>query len=217
MSLSYLPLSTSINRSIPKNAFDKYTNSKQKRIFIDSIDKIKWSNKIATETINLPSVDIKEIQVFEINLKEKVKIKEILDIIDKSIPYHIVFIIYFNEFVMISTSKKHAHVTNENLAVIDWTFETDWILNNQVIIKFNLKQNIDFIYSDLCFQINGNVNEGKNIIEIIALESQIKSLKYQISKLESAIKNSKQFNKKVELNQELIDKKKQLELLVPKT
>jgi hypothetical protein len=214
MSITNLPLSTSINRSIPKNAFDKYTNSKQKRIFIDSIEKIKWSNKIASETINLPAIDIKEIQVFEVHLKEKVKIKEVLDIIDKSIPYHIVFFLYFKEFVMISTSKKHPHVTNEDIAVIDWTFETEWILIKDLNIKFNLKQNIDFIYSDLCFQINGNVNEDKNIIEIIALESQIKSLKHQISRLESVIKNSKQFNKKVELNLELIEKKKQLELLV---
>jgi hypothetical protein len=214
MSLINLPLSTSINRSIPKNAFDKYTNSKQKRIFIESIEKIKWSNKIASETINLTAIDIKEIQVFEVHLKEKVKIKEALDIIDKSIPYHIVFFLYFKEFVMISTSKKHAHVTNEDIAVIDWTFETEWILIKDLNIKFNLKQNIDFIYSDLCFQINGNVNEDKNIIEIIALESQIKSLKHQISRLESVIKNSKQFNKKVEFNLELNEKKKQLELLV---
>lgn len=213
MSFIDLPISTVINRSIPKSAFDKYTSSKHKRIFIDSIEKIRWSNKIASETINLPAIDIKEIQIFEIHLKDKVKIKEALDIIDKSIPYHIIFFLYFKEFVMISSSKKHAHVINEDFAVIDWTFETDWILKKEFNLNFNLKKSIDFIYSDLCFQINGNVHEGRNIAEVIALESQLKSLRYQISKLESIIKNSKQFNKKVELNLELNEKKRQLELL----
>ena len=206
MSVFNLPLSTTINRSIPKNAFDKYTNSKQKRIMVDLVDKIKWTNKIASETINLPANDIKEIQIFEIHLKKKEKIKEILDIIDKSIPYHIVFVLIFNENVLISTSKKHSHVTNEDTAVIDWNFATEWLNLDVVNYQFNLKQSVDFIYSDLCIQLNGSNLEGGNLEVIIAKESQIKSLKYQIAKLETAIKKNKQFNRKVELNIELQDK-----------
>ena len=69
-----LPKSTIVNRFIPKNAFDEYTNSSQKKKFTDIIDKITWQNKLSKDTINLDGVDVKELQVFEIKLKKKEKI-----------------------------------------------------------------------------------------------------------------------------------------------
>ena len=95
MSFFNLPKQTQVNKSIPKKTFDSYINSKQKKLFIDIIDKIKWTNKLSTETINLEGKEISEIQVFEIILRRKEDIEKLLEIIDKSIPYHIIFVLTF--------------------------------------------------------------------------------------------------------------------------
>ena len=87
-----LPKSTVVNRVIPKNAFDEFTNTKQKKAFTEKIERIRWLNKLSAETINLSGSDVKEIQVFQIELKQKDSIPELLKIIDKSIPYRILFI-----------------------------------------------------------------------------------------------------------------------------
>ena len=90
MDLFSLPHTAAVNRIIPKNAFDEYANTKQKRQFTDLISRIIWTYKLSPATINLEALEIKEIQIFEIELKIREDIGTILELIDKSIPYHIV-------------------------------------------------------------------------------------------------------------------------------
>lgn len=206
MSYFELPKSTIVNRFIPKNAFDEYTNSSQKKKFTDTIDKITWLNKLSKDTINLDGSDVKEIQIFEIKLKTKDKIQGLLNIIDKSIPYHIIFIVSFGEETYLSTSKKHNHINNENSAVIDWNFSSEWESNTKKKITFNLKESIDFIFTDFCSQISGF--QSRNIKEIIEKDSSKTKFKKQIEELELKIKREKQFNLKVEMNQKLKELKK---------
>lgn len=203
-----LPKSTIVNRFIPKNAFDDYTNSSQKKKFTDIIDKITWLNKLSKDTINVDGSDVKEIQIFEIKLKTKDKIQGLLNIIDKSIPYHIIFIVSFGEETYLCTSKKHNHINNESTAVIDWNFNSEWQLSTKKKVKLNLRESIDFIYTDFCSQISGF--QSKNIKEIIENDSSKTKLKKQIEDLELKIKREKQFNLKVELNTLLKELKRQL-------
>jgi hypothetical protein len=62
MELFALPQSTKVQKVVPKNAFDGYTNSKQKKLFSDKVLRITWLNKLAPSTVNLEAKDVKEIQ-----------------------------------------------------------------------------------------------------------------------------------------------------------
>jgi hypothetical protein len=200
-----LPDSTIVNKVIPKNAFDRYTNSKQKQQFTDKVGKIKWMNKLSPETINLAGNDVKEIQVFFIELRQKDQIPELLKIINKAIPYHIIFTLSFDNKEMISATEKHTHPTNEDIAVVDWTFTTDWFTSNSNIYKLNLKRSLDFVFTDFVFQISGRTYSPElTISELISKEQKIKELTNRIEKLKTDIRNCRQFNRKVELNQELM-------------
>ena len=211
MSFFDLPNKTFFNRVIPKNAFDEYTNSKQKKLISDSIQRITWSNKISTDTVNLSGRDIKEIQLFKLELKSKSDISKIIQIIDRSIPYPIIFWIQYNEEAYLSASSKHAHATNENIAVVDWTFTSDWFQIDQCGFKINLKKDLDEVYKDFCVQLTGRVNPKKQTLqEVHQNEVQLNTLNKEIDSLKSAIAKCKQFNKKVELNMSL--KKKEAEL-----
>jgi hypothetical protein len=206
-----LPETTMVRRIIPKNTFDSYTNSQQKKLFSDKITRITWIQKISKDTINLPSNEISEIQVFKIELKLKEDISEILAIIDKSIPYHIVFIVEYGDEVYLSTSKKHPNPANENTSVIDWTFRSEWFLPADRKYRLNLKQNIDAVFKDICLQLLGRDDfANQSINSIIHTQQQIDTLQREINKLKSSIKNTKQFNRKVELN--LLLKTKESEL-----
>src|SRR5690554_2099177 len=109
MDLFNLPHTAKVNKVIPKNAFDSYTTTKQKRLFTDLVSRITWTHKLSTDTVNLLAKEIKEIQVFRIELKVKEEIQAVLSIIDKAIPYNIVFVIEHENLIYISTSTKHLH------------------------------------------------------------------------------------------------------------
>lgn len=198
-----LPKSTRIQKIIPKNAFDNYTNTKQKKSFSDKIQRITWTNKIAFDTVNLTGIDIMEIQFFKIELKEKTVIKDLLSIIEKSIPYHIVFWIEFGNEFYISTSAKHLHPQNEDVAVIDYTFASNWKLVEDNEYQIELKKNLDWIFKNVCDQLKSVDIETKSINELVEKQKNNDAILKEIEKLKSEIAQCKQFNKKVELNLKL--------------
>lgn len=211
MSFFQLPIQTKKDKSIPKNAFYEYATTKQKQLFVDVVDKIRWQNKLAPDTINLSGIEVQEIQIFEIQLKQRKNIESVLPIIEKAIPYHIIFVIVFNDEVMLYTSQKHAHPVNENNAVVDWVFKTGWFADKKEEYQLNLKVSLDKIFEDFCFKIsNNNIASEEDLKSLIEKEQKIQELKNQISKIEAQIKRTKQFNKKQPLNHELNELKKEL-------
>lgn len=203
MAIFELPTRTIVNKVIPKNAFDGFTTSKQKKRFTDLIEKIRWANKLSSETTNLNGKEIKEIQVFEIDLKVEEDISDLVEIINKAIPYPIIFYISFQDKAYLSVSKKHSHPVNENSSVIDWTFLSKWIAKDKINYQLNLKQSLDFIYHDFCFQLSSKLFQTTKVEDLVALEHNRTELQRKIQNLKAAISRSKQYNKKVELNIEL--------------
>ncbi|EON78137.1 Methyl-accepting chemotaxis protein [Lunatimonas lonarensis] len=197
-----LPTSTKVDRVIPKNAFDNYADTKAKKLFVENVEKIKWLNKLSFDTVNLPGKEVKEIQIFEISLRKFDPIPELVKIIDKAIPYPILFVLTFEDHYQLNISVKHPNPINEDNAVIDWTFKTEWLPVGKEACQFHLKQTIDYIFQDICIQLSNtsNADRGLSLNEIVTKEQKLADLKNRIKKLESAIAKTKQFNKKVEFN-----------------
>ena len=199
-----LPHRTRVGRIVPKNAFDEYSTTKQKRLFTDYIQRISWTHKLSEDTVNLDAKDVKEIQVFKVELKQKSDIRNILDIINKSIPYHIVFWVEYDEEAYITIASKHPHPTNENVSIIEWTFNSDWFKIKHNTYSFNLKGSLDAVFKDICVQLIGNPDLGKKSMDFILKNQQeIDRLKKELTKLNHAISQTKQFNEKVALNLKL--------------
>lgn len=203
MAIFHLPEASVVNRFVPKNSFDSFLNTKQKRLFTDKLSRITWSHKLAVETINLDGKDIKEIHVFEIELKEKGDVEEILLLIQKVIPYTVIFIVRYDKEYYLSTSVKHANAKNEDFSVIDYTFSSDWLSNADIPFSITLKNNLDWVFKDFCDQFKSIETTTDSIGELVEEQKQNDKLKKEIVKLKSQIAKCKQFNKKVELNMKL--------------
>lgn len=207
-----LPVRTKVGRVVPKNAFDEYTNTKHKKLFTDCIQRISWTHKLSADTVNLDAKDIQEIQVFKVELKQKSDINKILEIINKSIPYHIVFWVEYNQEAYISTASKHPHPANDDVAVIDWTFTSGWFNKDDNSYAFNLKGSLDAVFKDLCVQLTGKPELGKQPLgSILKNQQEVDRLKKEIANLKARIRRERQFNKKVELNGQLSNLKKELD------
>lgn len=215
MELFSLPHTAKVNRVIPKNAFDAYTNSKQKKLFTDQILRITWLQKLSPDTVNLEAKEIKEIQIFKIELKVKEEIQPLLEIIDKAIPYNIIFIIEESGSIYLSTSTKHPHPVNNDNSVIDWTFKTSWFLQNENTYSLHLKKSLDAVYHDFCIQLSGKKSLArKSLQDLVNYNKQIHTLEKEIVQIKRNIKNSKQYKYKVELNVLLNQRSKELQSLI---
>lgn len=205
-----LPARTLVNKIVPKNAFDGTATTKQKKLLSDLIERIVWQNKLGAETINLVGVVVKEIQVFNVALRKKDKIPELLTLIDKVIPYPILFVVSFQDEYYLNLSVKHPNPADQNQSVIDWVFTTEWLKEPTASFGFALRRNLDFVMLDICSQLASTKKTFETFQELASFEKHKAELEKNIAKLSSEIERTSQFKEKVAINQELQKLKKEL-------
>src|SRR4051812_15049873 len=88
------PKAAEFGRVVPKTKFYEHTNlgSTVKQRFVSDVRRITWAYKLAESTINLPgSVEVPEIQVFEVKAKQEDVAEGVLAAIDKAVRTPIIF------------------------------------------------------------------------------------------------------------------------------
>ncbi len=212
-----IPDRTLYNRRIPKNKFYKQigVDTKLERKFTDEIERITWKYKLSQETTNLElTKEVEEIQIFEIILKERHISVEILENIDRVIPYPILYVLRYNDDFNLAIAYKERNKTDENKMVVHSYYQSGWKKEDELELDILKGLTLKDVYDNIIRQlipIKSTMED--DIEELIELNEAQERLKKEISKLESSIKREKQFNKKVDLNIKLQKKIKELEKL----
>jgi len=213
-----LPERTIYNKRISKNMFYKQikVDSKLESMFVNEVDRIVWKHKLSEETINLESTDeVQEIQVFEILLKQESLSKEILENIDKVIPYPILYILRYKEKAKLIIAYKERNKMDDNKMVINSYYETQWINEDEVDFQILSGLTLKDVYENIIKQlIPIKTIEVENIVDVIELNKNIEKLEKEIAAFEKKVIREKQFNIKVELNRKLRKKAKELSSLI---
>jgi predicted RNase H-like nuclease (RuvC/YqgF family) len=215
------PQSTYFNKRIPKQKFYEHLdiNNALVKLFVSEVDTIIWKNKLSQETLNInPGTYVTEIEVIEINLKQETISKQIIESIDKGIPYQIVFIIRKKDFAQLWISYKENSKNSTSKSKIEQYYKTDWISFEEITLKIE-GLNLDKVYENFMSQISLGklqVTPGQDIKEAVQMNKDIQKLEKQVQSLQKKINNEKQFNKQIEMDIELKKLKTQLQNLQQK-
>lgn len=201
-----LPKTTEYGKRIPKQTFyAKLTLAPEvKRAVAEQINTIIWSNKISPETINLaPSETVKEIQVFTIRLNQATLDARILQLIDKQIPYHIVFVLEYSNRQQAWVCYKEASLAGSNAFQVGAYYHTDWVNAGELSLRIE-GLSMESAYEGFVRQIAGERLAGSGRLkEDVERARRRQHLEKQIAALEKRIANEKQFNRQVEMNGEI--------------
>lgn len=196
-----LPKSCLVNKFIPKKTFYEkigITNT-IKDEFIHLVEKITWLYKISPDTTGVNKTDkVEEIQIFEINVKEKKLPKGVIKTVTRSIQYPILFVIRYKEEFCYSIKVEENYYS-------DWNEEIDIIFRGI---------SLEYIYEQIVKKIIKVENNEKKFDELIEDNTKKEILQKRIGLLKRKIRQEKQFNKKVELNNELKKAEKEMEELL---
>jgi len=202
-----LPDNALVNKFIAKTKFYKKVSlsSKLQNEFTNKIQRIPWKYKLAEDTIGISKTDsVTEIQIFEIELKEKAIPKNVLKVIDKTIPYQILYqFVYKNNMAYGITLKG----VSEKESAMNYYF-SEWNEN----LRFDFTGNdLERVYQKLIkLFVKKEAKNRDNFDAIIEADNKIKYLEKEIEILSKKIKKENQFNRKVELNKSLLKRQKQL-------
>ena len=204
-----LPRSTEFNKRIPKQKF--YENLPVtpaiRKAFTEQIKIIYWRNKLAAATLNLaPGEQVTEIEVFEVRLTSPNLDENLLRLIDREIPYHILFLLEQNGKYQAVMGYKEAAASGKAAFKVDRYYHTEWM--DEAEFPLHLEGlTLDAVYENLIRQIAAMQGEEWGlecgVAENIARTAEREKVEKQIAALESRIRKEKQPKKKFELVQEL--------------
>ena len=210
-----LPERTLYNRKIPKNKFYEKlaANSRVKELFVEQVDSIVWKHKLSRETTNLePTEAVQEIQVFEIQLRQRELNQELLEKIDRAVPYPILHVLRFGDEAKLMIAYKERHVTNENRAVVQAYYQSDWQPLSQFAVPLAHGLTLEAVYENLVRRLMPKAEDAAtNLSEAVERQQTRQRLERECARLEAKIRSEQQFDKKVSLNLELRMKQKQLQ------
>lgn len=209
-----------VNRNIPKTKFYEHASISRslKDAFVSQIQQITWAYKLAPETTNLAAVKgLFEIQVFNIQLKTPDLDNGVLLSIDKAIPHPIFYQLFFEDKIRVVLAYKRLNEADETKWVIEQYLSSTWMTQaevEQLKTPLPISLNLGGLYEQMLkalMPIAANVGEG--IKAQTDRLSQITQKQKEIAQLQSKMRNEKQFNRKVEMNNQLKALQQQLSQL----
>ena len=200
-----LPKSTEVNRRVAKEKL--YANShippQLREAIKDHVEAIYWRNKLAESTFNVSAGEaVTEIQVFELQLRQRGLEKRVLSAISKSIPYKILFVLTYEDDAQLWIDAEGE------------LYNTGWQPLSDYQIAFS-GLNLDAVYENLARQIaGGRLGTGEGIGDAVGRDKQRQKLERDIAALEKKLLRERQFNKQVELNIKIKNLRHELEGLL---
>jgi Domain of unknown function (DUF4391) len=215
--LFHYPKQAAFERVLPKSKI--YEHSKPtgavKELFVKQVDKIIWQYKLAPETINLPAKpSVPEIQVFTIALKTPELSEDVLRCIDQAIPLPIFYQLTFANRIKIKAAYKRPSDADASKWVTESYFETDWLDKDSDRAELPVVLDLAGLYEHLLRPLMPlPPRAGESLKTQVERLSLLRTKQNEYRKLEIRLNNERQFNRKVELNAQLRNLKKQLETL----
>ena len=180
-------------------------------LFSEQVEKVRWTYKLAPETTNLKSSsNVREVQIFQIQIKVDELSDEILAIIDKAIPFPILFeIVRGDEIWAAATPKFHGQKPSRSYYYSSKEQQGDIRQTIPVVT------NLEGLYIQLLRSLMPyTAREGEGLFELHARISEIKKVEKSCESLRVKIGKERQFNLRVALNDALKAKRAELNELI---
>lgn len=210
------PISTLVDKDVPKNAFFGRAEVGQKSALRDTLthefDNIRWLYKLHPQTLNVEDGEnVHEIDVFVCTMKSDSYSINPFCAMDGLIPRHTLFVIRYGEHTDIIMHHKERTVFRGD---IKWTRGKTEMQRDVDLVQSELVlegQSMDLIYSNLLSQIaDMEVHSEEEYKEQTALNEQKAALQKQIKDLEQRERKETQPRKRFELHQKLVKLKRDL-------
>ena len=213
MKLYKFPQQAKVDRLIPKNKFYEQgkANTKIEQLFVNQVENIRWAYKLASSTIHLQDQeDLKEIQIFRVKSRVEDLDVSILSFIDKLILTPIIFEVVYQDKVKVVATYKRLNQADKTKAVIGQYYASEW-LEDHDRIELPIYLKLADLYEHFIAQILpiASSKDQENDDESVSIElqlqkaQQLETLQKQLDKLKSKLRTEKQFNRKVELNNQI--------------
>lgn len=214
------PATAKVGSRVSKEKFYEHgtVSTEVREKFVSEVQRITWAYKLAESTINLAgSSSVPEVQVFEIEVKHDDVSPTVLSVIDKAIPFPIVFEIVRAEGARNDGDQRvrmvaaHKHVATSAHALSAY-YSTGWQQESAARRKLPTAITMAALYSGLLAPLMPiAARVGEDTVHVAARLQAVQKLEREITALERKLRTEPQLNRKIELRRIIMTKQAQLE------
>lgn len=201
------PKQAEFNRVLPKGKIYEHARPSRKirELFVEEVDQIIWKYKLSPETVNLAArPGVPEIEVFRVSLRTGDLSESVLRTIDQAIPFPIFFELSHGDRIKSTAAYKRPSDADSTKWVVDAYFETPWFSAADLREPLPVALDLFGLYEQVLRRhIMLPSRPGESLKSQVERINTIRSKQVECLKLETRLQQEKQFNRKVELNQEL--------------
>lgn len=201
------PPKARFGKTIPKTLI--YNNAKPppriKALMVSQIAEMVWQFKLSPETVNLPVADgYTEIHVFDIVLKAPDISPDVIQTLDKAIPYPVFYRLLHGGKARHAAAYKRPAQDAPAKWVVVAAYETPWEPADTPGLPLPVALNMKSLYERMLLPyIPQGRREGESLPDLVDRDYRIRQAQRQIRQVETKLHQEKQFNRKSELNAEL--------------
>lgn len=207
-----------VGRVVPKNRI-LVSGAPGRRVrdqLTNQVARITWQYKLAPETLNLKgSKAVPEIQVFRLALKpagvsDDLPV-EVLKCVDRAIGFPIIFELTSSredgarrDAIRVSATYKRPSEADASKWVIGDYFATEWLPADIPRSSLPVALDLPRLYDQLLRELLPiQTRPGESMAALLERHGRITAKQRECQRLEARMQQEKQFNRKVELNQQL--------------
>ena len=215
----HYPQSTIVNRVVPKTMFYKFmeVNPRMKTRFVNDVVNITWLYKLSAKSLNVTDTDnLKEIEVFVVNLKQPDCPTDLFSFIDTNMPHHIVFVLIHENSAMLLINYKEWTDNTHTKFRISQAFASPWMAITSLSLTVQ-GQSLPRIYDNFVAQVSG-IGEHKAgaMADIVALKKQITTAEAELESLQKKMRKEPQLDRQLAMNKQVKEKRNELDNLKKK-
>jgi len=211
------PQSVVFGKVLPKSKIYEYAHPPAlvRKLFVRQIDQIVWQYKLAPETLKLPATPtVHEIQLFRITLKEESVKPDVLRCIDMAIASPLIFELLFENRCKVKAAFKRPNESDPSKRVVSDYVESDWFPQDALRSPLPVALDLGMLYEQLLSpMIPYTARAGERLGQRLERLTLIRAKQREVDRCQSRLQKEKQFNRKVEINEELRILKEELDAL----
>ncbi len=179
-------------------------NPRMKSRFVNDVVNITWLYKLSASSLNVTNTEeMKEREVFVVNLKQPDCPTDLFSFIDTNMPHHIVFVLMHDNSAMLLINYKDWADDTHTKFRIQQAFASPWmpIADLELTVQ---GQSLPRIYDNFVAQVSG-IGEHKagSMAEIVALKKQIATAEAELQSLERKMRKEPQLDKQLQMNKQV--------------
>lgn len=218
------PDSAQVNRPVPKTKFYEHArvNTRLRDRFIAEVEQVTWAFKLTTSSVRLsPGGAVSEIQVFTVDAKPGQTVsKQVLEAIDRSVQTPVIFEERTRSagqpgagLDRVRTRAAHKYPGARG-PVLSALFDGEWLPLSAERTPLPTSLDLGELLTRLVEPLLPlQRRPGEAMSDVLDRIASAAKLAREVAALEQRMKKEPQFNRKLELRNELLDRTKQYETL----